>query len=206
MESIYAKVRAHTTWFLIYGPALSFLPERWRGRSLNQKFAKWIPATIISGVCELALAANLFAMWFALQSSNIVVWIGAYFLCDGAWRTFNAFVLGESAGSVFLLFVDQGIEAAHRSAWNVAHPVVSDQSVLDDVREDWQLKIEAARRKPKWEAGKIVLYGERYFRIESCIQAAGSRPFIYLLRSLPAGVPSHSVLKYSPVGDQRISS
>jgi len=199
MESTFGKVRAQTAWFLLYGPALSLLPERWRGRTLNQKFASWVVATTISAVFELALAINLFCAWFVLQLSPVLAWIGFYFLCDGSLRAFTSFINGESAGSVLLLFVDHAIYSGRQEAWKAAHPVVSDLVALDDVREDWQLKIEAARAKPKWEAGKLVLYGERYFRIESCLRAGGPRPFVYLLRSLPAGFPSHNMLKYTPV-------
>jgi hypothetical protein len=199
MESTFGKIRAHTAWFILYGPVLSLLPERWRGRTFNQKFASWVMATTISGVFELALAINLFCLWYVFQLSVVLAWIGIYFLCDGGWRTFNSFIHSESAGSVLLLFVDQAVHSARQGIWKVAHPVVSDQTTLDDAREDWQLKIEAARAKPKWEAGKLVLYGERYFRIESSIQTGGGRPFVYLLRSLPAGVPSLAVLKYTPV-------
>jgi hypothetical protein len=84
--------------------------------------------------------------------------------------------------------------------WTLAHPIVTDLVTLDDLREDWQLKIEAARSKRHWETGKLVHFNEqRYFRIESSIQMGGPRPFVYLLRSLPAGVPGHGVLKYCPV-------
>ncbi|MFZ0819627.1 MAG: hypothetical protein WAM91_06130 [Candidatus Acidiferrales bacterium] len=199
MESTFGKIRAQTAWFLFYGPALSFLPERWRGRNFNQKFASWGIATTISGVFELALAINLFCMWYVFQLSPVLAWIGIYFICDGGWRAFNSFINSESAGSVLLLFLDQAVYSARQGIWKVAHPVVADLTKLDDAREDWQLKIEAARAKPKWEVGKLMLYGERYFRIESCMQMKGPRPFVYLLRSLPAGVPSHAVLKYTPV-------
>jgi hypothetical protein len=199
MESTFGKIRTHTAWFILYGPALSLLPERWRGRNFNQKFASWVVATTISGVFELALAVNLFCAWYALQLSPVLAWIGIYFLCDGGWRSFNSLINGESAGSVLLLFMDQAVYSSRQGAWKLAHPVVPDLLKLDDAREDWQMKIEAARAKPKWEVGKLVLYGERYFRIESSIQTVGSRPFVYLLRSIPAGVPSLAVLKYTPI-------
>ena len=199
MESIFARIRAQTAWLLLYGPVLSFLPEKWRGRRLNQKFALWNTATVISGAGEIFVGVNIFGIWLAFQFSPVLLWVGMYFLCDGVWRAFNASIQGESAGSVLLMFVDQRIDAARKSVWRMAHPIVSDFTTLDDVRQDWQLKIEAVRQKRKWEAGKIVRFGERYFCVESCVQFAGPRPFVYLLRSLEAGVPSHSVLTYTPV-------
>ncbi len=199
MGSTFATIRGHFAWLLIYGPALSFLPERWRGRGFNQKFALWEAATIISGVGELFAGVNMFGIWYTFQLSPALLWVAVYFLCDGAWRTINAKTHGESAGSVLLVFVDQAIHAARQSAWRVAHPVVSDLATLNDAREDWQLRIEAARPKRGWEAAKIVRFGERYFRIESSAQTGGPRPFVYMLRNLPAGVPGHNVLTYAPV-------
>jgi hypothetical protein len=199
MESTFTQIRAQMAWVFIYGPALSFLPERWRGGGINQKFALWGVVTAISGAGEMFVGVNLIGIWYAFQLSPVLLWASAYFLADGAWRIANSRSRGENAGSVLLVFMDQAIYAARQVAWKVAHPAVSDVTELDDAREDWQLKIEAARTKPKWEAGKIVLHGERYFRIESCIQVSGPRPYIYLMKSLPAGVPSHAVLKYTPV-------
>jgi hypothetical protein len=199
MESTFAIVRAHFAWLFIYGPMLSFLPARWRGPRLNQKFALWNVATIISGAGEIFAAVNMVGIWYAFQVSPVLLWVAAYFLCDGVWRTTNANTHGEDTGTILLVFLDQAIHSSRESAWKIAHPVVSDLATADDAREDWQLKIEAARSKRHWEAGKIACVGERYYRIESSIQISGPRPFVYLLRSLPAGVPGHGVLTYKPV-------
>jgi hypothetical protein len=198
MESTLSRIRGHITWVCFYGPVLSFLPERWRGRGFNHKFAMWDTATMISGLAEIFVGVNMFGIWFWLPTSPVVLWISVYFFCDGGWRTIHAKTHGDNAGSVLLVFVDQAIHSGWRGAWEVAHPVVADAATLDDAREDWQLKIQAAQAKKHWEAGKIVRSGERYFRIESTIQTSGSRPFLYLLRSLPAGVPGHGVLNYTP--------
>jgi hypothetical protein len=201
MESVFTRVRTHLGWVCFYGPVMSFLPERWRGHAINQKFALWDIATIISGLGEMFLGVNMLGLWFWLRVSPVVLWISVYLFCDGAWRTINSKANGENAGSLLLVFVDQLFYSARHAAWTVAHPVVADLATLDDAREDWQLKIEAARAKKHWEAGKIVRLRERYFRIESSMQTGGPRPFIYLLLSLPAGVPGHGVLNFTPAGD-----
>ena len=142
---------------------------------------------------------NMFGIWFALPVSPVLLWGAVYCLCDGGWRALNAKTNGESAGTVVFVFLDQAIHSTHQAVWQAAHPVVPDLATLDDFREDWQLRIEAARSKRHWEVGKLVHFSEqRYFRIESSIQTGGPRPFVYLLRSLPAGVPGHGVLKYNP--------
>jgi len=202
MESALSRIRGHVAWILFYGPALSFLPARWRGRKLNQKFALWELATIISGFTEF-LAGMIMIMvgtFLPSQVSPVLLWIAVYVFCDGAWRTVHVKVHGETAGTALLMLLDKAVHDARQSAWGMLHPVVSDLATLDDAREDWQLKIEAARPKRNWEAGKIVHFGERYFRIEASVQTDSGRPFVYLLRSLPAGVPGHGVLTYTPVG------
>ncbi len=203
MESTLSQIRTHLAWVCFYGPAMSFLPERWRGRGFNQKFALWEIATIISGFVEVAVGVNLLGYWIWFQAPLFVLWLAVYFFCDGIWRAINAKSHGGNAGSLLLVFVDQLFCSVRQGVWKVAHPVVADLATLDDAREDWQLKIEAARAKNHWEAGKIVHFGERYFRIESNMRTTGSRPFIYLLRALPAGVPGHGVLTYIPAGNSQ---
>jgi hypothetical protein len=200
MESTFTQVRSHLAWVCLYGPVMSILPEAWRGRSFNQKFALWEIATMISGVVEAIVGVNMLGAWIWLPVPMVVLWLAVYFLCDGIWRIINAKSRGDTAGTLLLVFVDQLFHSSRQGAWKVAHPVVADLTTLDDQREDWQLKIEAARAKKNWEVGKIVRFGERYFRIESSMQTGGPRPFIYLLRSLPAGVPGHGVLTYTPAG------
>jgi hypothetical protein len=184
---------------------MSFLPERWRGRGFNQKFALWEIATMISGFLEVVVGINLLGYWIWLQAPIVVLWIAVYFSCDGVWRIINAKSRGESAGSLLLVFVDQLFSSAQQGVWKVAHPDVADFTTLDDLRKDWQLKIESARAKKNWEVGKIVCFGARYYRIQSSMRTSGPRPFIYLLCSLPAGVPSLAVLSYDPPGTSQKS-
>jgi hypothetical protein len=201
-----AIIREQFAWLFFYGPLLSFLPARWRGGRINHKFVLWGTATIISGGGELLVGLNLFGFWYAYPLSTALLYVGMYFVCDGAWRVINAKEHGQNAGTLVLVFVDQLLATGHGVTWKIAHPVISDLTTLDDAREDWQLKIEAVRSKQDWEAGKIVRFGERYFRLESCLQIGGARPFVYFLRSMPIGVPSHSVLNYFPVEAPQKSS
>jgi hypothetical protein len=192
-------IREQLIWLFVLGPMLSILPSRWRGRGLNQRFALWGVATIISSVGVFLVGLNLFGLWYAYSLNPAMLWVGAYFICDGVWRVSNARREGQNTGTLLLVALDQMILAAGQTTWKLAHPVVSDIPMLDDTREDWQLKIECARPKRHWAVGKIVRYGERYFRIESSVETKNARTYVYLLRSLPVGVPSHSVLNYIPV-------
>jgi hypothetical protein len=121
-----------------------------------------------------------------------------YFLTDGAWRTAIAVFNGEAAGTVLLELVAEAGVVGWHGAWKLRHPTVKDLVTVDEKREDWQLKIESSRAKKDWDVPRMILYNERYYRIESLARIEGARPFVYLLRSLPAGVPSLRVLRYAP--------
>lgn len=154
---------------------------------------------MISGGFECLLAVNFFCAWgFLPKASNSLLWIGMYLLTDGAWRTSIAVFNGDAAGTVVLELLDEARVVGWRRAWILRHPAMADAITVDDARTEWQLKIESSRAKKDWDATRMILYGEHYYRIESCAQIDGARPFIYLLRSLPAGVPSLRVLRYAP--------
>ena len=105
----------------------------------------------------------------------------------------------ESVGTVFLAALDQIFLTGKNAFWNATHPTVADLVVLDARNAEWQLKIESSRSKRDWEAPRIVHYKERFFRIETVLRVRGPRPFVYLLRALPAGVPGPRVINYPPV-------
>ena len=154
---------------------------------------------MISGGFECILAVNFFCAWgFLPKASNILLWIGMYLLTDGAWRTSIAVFNGDAAGTVLLELVDEARVVGWHRVWILRHPAMADTITVDDARSEWQLRIESSRAKKDWEASRMILYSERYYRIESCAQIDGARPFIYLLRSLPTGVPSLRVLRYAP--------
>jgi hypothetical protein len=178
---------------------LSLMPARWRIGKLGSRYANWSTGTLISGGLECMLAVNFFCAWgFLPQASNSLLWIGMYFLADGAWRTSIAVFNGESAGTVLLELVDEARVVSRRRAWTLRHPEMPDAITMDDANAEWQLKIESSRAKKDWEVSRMVLYRERYYKIESVAQNGDARPFVYLLRSLPAGFPSLRVLKYRP--------
>jgi hypothetical protein len=199
MSTLLAKISERMRWMIVYGPALSLLPVRWRSGKLGNRYAYWSAGTMISGGLECMLAVNFFCAWgFIPRASNSLLWMGMYFLADGAWRTSIAVFNGESAGTVLLELMDEARAIGWRRAWMWHHPAMPDKITVDDTRMEWQLKIESSRAKKEWEASRMILYSERYYRIESVAQIEGARPFIYLLRSLPTGFPSLRVLRYPP--------
>lgn len=198
MGNLFARIAEHARWTLVYGPALSLVPARWRVGRYGDRYANWSTGTIISGGVECLLAVNFFCAWGFLPGSHeALLWIGMYFLTDGAWRTATAVFNGESAGTVLLELVGEASVVGWQRAWRWRHPAVCDAVTVDDEGVEWQLKIESSRAKKDWEIGRMVRSGERYYKIDSQIRIDGARPFVYLLRSLPAGVPSLRVLTYT---------
>lgn len=110
---------------------------------------------------------------------------------------FAASLLDEAPGTFVLFAVDQFHLFVNRKLTPPPVPV-SDLVTRDDTRADWQLKIESCSAKRDWNAGRLLRYEGRYYRIESCAQEAGARPHVFLLRSLAAGAPSPSLILYVP--------
>lgn len=149
--------------------------------------------------------ANLLIFWYKEEVDRLVLLgIAVYLLCDGVWRILILRMHNESVGTLFLATVDQMFLTGKQALWTAAHPAVADLVVLEDGNPKWQLKIESSRSKRDWETTRIVQYNQRFFRIESVLRAGGPRPFVYLLRALPAGVPGPRVINYPPPDVSRV--
>lgn len=185
-------------WYSVFGPALSLLPPRWRTGPLCQRLGHWGAVTVISAAFEALIGVNLFFAWFKMGWPLPWLYVSVYMVCDGGWRAMAARFEGPR-GTLALMFFDEAWRTVSREAWNRRHPDLADEVTLDDKRAEWQLKIESSREKKGWESGRLLMYRERYFRIESVMRGESARPFVYLLKALPAGVPSHNVIKYPPV-------
>ena len=149
---------------------------------------------------------NVFIYWFKEQADQLIfLGIAVYLLGDGVWRILILRMHGETVGTVFLAAADQMFLTGKHALWHATHPAVSDLVVLEDRNTEWQLKIESSRPKRDWETTRIVHYKERFFRIETVVREQGSRPFVYLLRALPAGVPGPRVINYPSVDFSQFS-
>jgi hypothetical protein len=78
-----------------------------------------------------------------------------------------------------------------------ASSVPDELCVIQEGAEEF-LEIRASRRKPDWAPPRTVHYQDTFYRLETCSNGSGPRPFRYRLRRLPAGVMSRTVLVYSP--------
>lgn len=68
------------------------------------------------------------------------------------------------------------------------------------------LEIRSRSAKPDWDPPRVVRYENNYYRLEEAVRGASPRPYVYRLRRLSAGVPSRTLLIYSPEEEPVIAS
>lgn len=205
MASIATTARRHAMWLCLYGPALSFLPPRWRNNSFARQYASWRGSTLLTASLEFIVALDLAFFYFGgrLQSPAVVV-LALYLAIDGPWRAVTAHFEEIAVPTLVFAVADEGFQAARTTLFNSRHPEMPDLIALDDRAAEYQLMIDSSRAKHGWEAGRIIRCEsrrgpehDRYFRLESALREEGPRPFRYLLRALEAGVPGARVITYT---------
>jgi hypothetical protein len=77
-------------------------------------------------------------------------------------------------------------------------PLVPDELCIAKSETEEILEIRACRAKEDWTPPRVVRIDDNYYRLEASSKKSGSRPFVYTLRRLAAGVPGRSVIIYSP--------
>jgi hypothetical protein len=159
-----------------------------------EKILGHTPAALMDGLKE----QHVGFMGLMIVAAHPFTWVLGYFMVEGAVRGLSGAITNEAPGSLPLVALD--------GFWSrIAHPKPADVADLvtrDDLRKDWQLKIEANAPKRGWEIGRIVKFEKRYYRVESSVDAAWPRPAVYFLARLAAGVPSSSVIFYEPGAPQ----
>jgi len=122
------------------------------------------------------------------------------FLADKAYlqlvRCGNPFAIGTNNFSQSHLA--SGLRAVRERALMAALPLVPDELCLTQDGSDEVLQIRSCRVKPDWTPPRVVRHEDRYYQLEACSRGSAPRPFIYVLRKLPAGAPGRTVLIYSP--------
>jgi len=199
-------------WGYILGPLLAFLPSRWRATWFADRHFPWRGATIASGMLQFVMVPLIVILSRQYQYFFIVgnfwdpgTWIVFYFFFEGVGRSVAAATTGETPGTLLLVAPDRLLLFVRGKLAPAPLPLIPDLVTRDDSREDWQLRIAACRAKRDWEVGRLLRCEERYYRIESCSQEDGPRPFVFLLRGLAAGVPSRAVILYSPEVPEPVS-
>jgi hypothetical protein len=183
---------------MLLSPLLSLIPPRWRGAWLEE--SPFVGrAGPMSATIEGLLGWGVLVAWYIKNgNSKVLLAIGIYLVTDGIWRGMNARASDESTPTALLLFIDEIYFFTKNMLFARRHPLVDDLVTLDDSTVDRELRVEACRSKREWEVGRIVRYGDRYFRIESTHQVKAQRPFVYELKALEAGVTNPRVIVYSP--------
>jgi hypothetical protein len=192
-------------WGYILGPFLAFLPSRWRATWFANRHLPWRGATIASGILQLIMVPSVVIYFRQYQYFFIVgnftdpgTWLVFYLFFEGVGRSVAAATTGETPGTLLLAAPDRLLLYVRRKLAPAPPPLIPDLVTRDDSRSDWQLRIECSRAKREWSAGRLLRYEDRYYRITSCWEEGGPRPFVYLLSALAAGVPSRTVIIYSP--------
>jgi len=81
----------------------------------------------------------------------------------------------------------------------LGHPVVADEVQYSSDTSGEIMSISSSRPKSGWELPRIIRCKDVYYRLEVASERSGPRPFLYLLRRLPAGVPGRTVITYDPL-------
>jgi hypothetical protein len=159
-----------------------------------------------------------------IWATHPLTWLIGYFALEGAVRICAGAFGGTRCGTFPLFLADAiffrpfrrrgatPIEAgagarAHVSSFAGAVRERVQSAKVSDVPDELCfsedesgeiLEIYACRRKPDWTPPRVVRYFDAYYRLEADSSGGGARPFRYRLRRLAAGVPSRSVLLYTP--------
>jgi len=158
-----------------------------------------------------------------LVAAHPLTWLIAAFSLEGIVRICAAAFTGEILGTFPLFIIDRILAlfmhaestakdsgdssraggssffSALRQRYLIATlPMIPDELHYTSEDSEQFLEIRACRPKAEWEPPRVVRYSDVYFRVERSVQTSGSRPFLYILRRLSAGVPGRTVLPYCP--------
>jgi len=151
-----------------------------------------------------------------------LTWLIAYFGVEGVVRLLGAAISENILGVLPLYLLERAVvkitgrgagvanPAARENHFAVAGgairekiliarlPKVPDELLVTRNATDEMLEIRACRPKEDWVPPRVVRYRDSYYRLEGSSKGTKSRPFGYVLRRLPAGVPGRTVLLYQP--------
>jgi hypothetical protein len=171
------------------------------------------------GVTPQEIGSVALAVW----ATHPLTWLFGYVCLEGVIRLCGAAFTDSIFGTLPLFLLDQvfyrafrrrgpknmnvpasssnnsSLAGALRERVLVARlPVVADELCFRRSASEDILEIRACRRKEDWNPPRVVRYQDMYYRLEADSMGAAPRPFCYMLRRLPAGVPGRTVLQYSP--------
>jgi hypothetical protein len=157
---------------------------------------------------------------FALMFLHPLTWLIAWCALEGAVRFLGAAFTGNVLGILPLFLLDKirtrvtSGPRAERSAdatnnWSsffssirrrasfLRNPVLPDEVRYSADAAGEVMSIASSRLKSGWEPPRIIRCKGIYYRLETASEQSGRRPFLYVLRRLPTGVPGRTVISYS---------
>jgi hypothetical protein len=206
-ESIVALV-ALMYWY-------SYSVTTWVSRALDNALSKSAPTGITDH--EVGFAALL--IW----ATHPLTWAICYVGMEGAVRLCAPFT--DTVLGIFPLYLVDKIyakatgrkeavppstpkfEQSHVSSYigtvrekvvAARQPPVPDELCTTRNDREELLEIRCCRAKPDWEPPRVVRYEDRYYSLQESVRGPAPRSYVYRLRRLAAGVPSRTLLIYSP--------
>jgi hypothetical protein len=158
---------------------------------------------------------------FALMFLHPLTWLIAWCALEGAVRFLGAAFTGSVLGILPLFLLDKvwtrftSSPRAERPAdaqnnWSsffssirqraafVRNPALPDEVRYSEDATGEVMSVASSLPKSGWEPPRIIRSRDVYYRLEAASEQSGPRPFLYVLRRLPAGVPGRTVITYSP--------
>jgi len=159
---------------------------------------------------------------FLVWITHPLTWAIGYFIVEGAVRLLAAAITEHAHGILPLYILDAlftmvflpappkpdpdpvpGGTSSQTSTFRDKFLTAMTPKGADELRfrqsDDGEtLEIHSSRIKPDWTPPRVVRYADGYYRLEDFSRGVGSRPFVYRLRKLEAGVPGRNVLLYQP--------
>jgi hypothetical protein len=172
------------------------------------------------GVTPQQIGSVALAVWASHPLTLLLAYAGvegAIRLCGAAFSdhilgTFPLFLFEKVFFGPFRYRKSQGANAKGSSPSNLSSctgavlervsaavlPTVADELWFRKNASEEILEIHSCRRKEDWNPPRVVRYQDSYYRLEADSFGPVPRPFHYLLRRLPVGVPGRTVLLYAP--------
>jgi hypothetical protein len=158
---------------------------------------------------------------YALMFLHPLTWLIAFFAAEGTIRFLGAAFTGNVFGTLPLFLLDKMLPrfdsgrrderaTESQSAWSSLFPWVRQRArflwrpaLPDEIGYLTEatgevISVRASRPKAGWEPPRVIRCKDNYYRLEAASEQSGPRPFLYVLRRLPSGIPGRTVLTYSP--------
>jgi hypothetical protein len=143
-------------------------------------------------------AGTIGSLVFTLIFLHPLTWILLYFAYEGMVRVWNARARAPARGTLPLRLIDRTIRYAKSGTWSDSPKLVCDE-VSRTTGPD-ALRIASCRAKENWKYPLTIRHQEGFFQVmgEERGPSFSARPYIYLLRRLPANEIIKGLEPYDP--------